>query len=238
MNGVIARAPSLAVQGDTIRAVPLQAEEAALCDLRFQVLNASFFPRESWIGQPRDWPPSNLRPMRYDLEMGEGARVWAECLERAGSSFPQVSVPASWPLVAREPSPRYGPAVLVQPRLGQGGFRLAVTEAYGSACAVTGEHSLPALDAAHIRPFSREGPHIVANGLLLRADLHRLFDQGYVTVSADHTLEVSKRLRADYQNGRTYYPLHGTSLVNLPRSKSEWPDPELLRWHNESVFLG
>jgi putative restriction endonuclease len=78
---------------------------------------------------------------------------------------------------------RYGTPQLVAPRLGQGAFRVAVIEAYGRACAVTGEHSLPALDAAHIRSYDQEGPHEVRNGILLRADLHRLFDKGYLTVT-------------------------------------------------------
>jgi putative restriction endonuclease len=82
----------------------------------------------------------------------------------------------------REETPRYGKPLLVWPRIGQGVFRIAVTDAYGRACAVTGEHSLPALEAAHIRPYAAEGLHDVANGLLLRSDLHRLFDKGYVTV--------------------------------------------------------
>ena len=87
-----------------------------------------------------------------------------------------------------------------------------MTEAYNRACAVTQEHSLPALEAAHIRPFAKEGPHEVRNGLLLRADLHRLFEQGYLTVTPNYTLEVSDRLRHDYQNGRSYYPLRGTRI--------------------------
>ena len=55
--------------------------------------------------------------------------------------------------------------------------RFAVTSAYQSACAVTMEHSLPVLDAAHIRPYSDGGEHEVSNGLLLRSDIHRLFDK-------------------------------------------------------------
>jgi len=82
---------------------------------------------------------------------------------------------------------------LIRPRLGQGAFRVSVTEAYNRACAVTQEHSLPALEAAHIRPFAKEGPHEVRNGLLLRADLHRLFEQGYLTVTPNHRLEVIRR---------------------------------------------
>ena len=92
--------------------------------------------------------------------------------------------------------------MLVRPRLGQGTFRVAVTDAYSRACAVTGEHSLPVLEAAHIRPYALTGPHDINNGLLLRADLHRLFDLGYLTVTPDHALHVSERLKADYDNGR------------------------------------
>jgi len=79
---------------------------------------------------------------------------------------------------------RYGAPQVVQPRLGQGTFRIAVTSAYG-ACAVCGEHSLPALGAAHVRPYADGGTHALPNGLLLRADIHRLYDTGYVTVTPD-----------------------------------------------------
>jgi putative restriction endonuclease len=198
------------------------------------LVSVSFFTRAEWIPQPQDWPVRNLRPMRYDLERGEGARVWAECLERA-SSFNQDATES--PAMARDIGPRYGPAALVRPRLGQGAFRVAVTDAYERACAVTGEHSLPALEAVHIKPFAQEGPHSVTNGLLLRADLHRLFELGYVTLSADGRLEVSERLRTDYNNGKTYYPLRGTQVA-VPTRGHHRPDPVLLRWHNEAVFLG
>ena len=102
------------------------------------------------------------------------------------------------------------------PRLGQGTFRVSVTDAYGRACAVTGEHSLPVLEAAHIRDYARDGPHEVRNGILMRADLHRLFDKGYLTISPEHRLEVSSRLRADYANGRSYYPLQGQASNRVP----------------------
>ena len=45
------------------------------------------------------------------------------------------------------------------------------------------------LQAAHIRPVTKEGPHRVDNGLLLRSDIHTLFDQGYVTVTPEHTID-------------------------------------------------
>jgi putative restriction endonuclease len=123
----------------------------------------------------------------------------------------------------------------VEPRLGQGTFRVAVTAAYGGACAVSGEHSLPALEAAHIRPFGDNGPHHVRNGLLLRADIHRLFDKGYVTVTPDHRFVVSGRLAQEWENGKIYYAKDGSEIA-LPHSRGDWPDSELLRWHNEHVF--
>jgi putative restriction endonuclease len=126
--------------------------------------------------------------------------------------------------------------ILVRPRLGQGAFRVSVTDAYNRACAVTAEHSLPALEAAHIRPFAKDGPHEVRNGLLLRADLHRLFEQGYLTVTPNHELWVSDRLRNDYHNGRSYYPLRGTRIA-VPNRCSEQPAADLLDWHNRNVFL-
>lgn len=201
---------------------------------------AVFFPRELWIPQPSDWAPQNLTYQRYDLTAGEGLRIWRECQERLQLLRQQVSeFPASLVhegLVAADEE-RYGEARLVRPRLGQGMFRVAVTDAYGRACAVTGEHSLPVLEAAHIRPYALDGPHETSNGVLLRADLHRLFDQGYLTITPDLQVEVSQRLRADYENGRAYYPLHGQTIA-APATATDRPSDAFLRWHNESVYRG
>ena len=202
--------------------------------------NAVFFPEEFWIPQPADWAARNLTYQRYDLEEGEGRRIWRECQERLRTLRSEV---ATFPvsavferLVHVEPE-RFGAAHLVRPRLGQGTFRVAVTDAYGRACAVTGEHSLPALEAAHIRPYNREGPHDVCNGLLLRADLHRLFDQGYLTVTPDLRLRVGRCLREDYDNGKTYYPFDEQPLKPTLLS-TELPGKDYLAWHNEHVFRG
>ncbi len=192
----------------------------------------TLFPPGEWIPQPYDWPARTVSSKQYDLSEGEGRRVWEACQERTAGRI----IPTRTPKVA-EPRPRFGEPYAVIPRLGQGTFRIAVTEAYTRACAVTGEHSLPALDAAHIRAYSAEGPHDVRNGLLLRADLHRLFDQGYITITPDHRIEVSGRLREDYSNGRSYYPLHGTPM-RMPTSLAERPAPEFIQWHNEHAYLG
>ena len=123
----------------------------------------------------------------------------------------------------------------VRPRLGQGLFSLAVRDAYQGACAVTREHSLPALEAAHILPYGQGGEHRVENGLLLRSDLHRLYDRGYVTVTPDYVFRVSDRLRDEFQNGRTYYQMDGAKIA-VPERELWWPNREFLEWHEREVF--
>jgi putative restriction endonuclease len=197
-----------------------------------------FFADGDWVPQPTDWAPQAVSGSGYDLSSGEGLRVWQQCLARAssGRQLPPVAL-ATEPIEQGDqaPGPRFGSPQVVLPRLGQGTFRVAVTGAYRGACAVTGEHSMPVLEAAHIRPYENEGPHIVSNGLLLRADVHRLFDRGYVTVTPDLNFVVSQRLKEEYENGKVYYERHGCR-IELPAQAADRPAPELLRWHNENVF--
>ncbi len=192
------------------------------------------FPLEAWIRQPADWHDRTVTSQSYDLTVGEGLRVWEQCQERAGLS---IAAPSATSQVAELTGARYGSPQLVAPRLGQGTFRVSVTDAYGRSCAVTGEHSLPALEAAHIQAYTSMGPHEVRNGILLRADFHRLFDKGYATITPDLHIEVSSRLREDYSNGRSYYPFHGKP-IRVPESDHDRPAAEFLAWHNQHVYLG
>ena len=188
-----------------------------------QLVAPVFFPRGAWIPQPTDWQPRTQVPVRYDLAAGEGRRVWQTCLAQA-AALPRHA-PISDSTGVAERGPRYGDPRLMHPRLGQATFRIVVLDAYARACAVTEEHSLPALEAAHIRSYAHDGPHDVRNGLLLRADLHRLFDTGYITVTPD------------LRNGRSYYPFHGARL-QVPPAVPHRPEKEFLEWHNEHVFRG
>lgn len=195
------------------------------------VVEPVFFRPDEWVREPSDWAPNIVQGKGIDLSIGEGARIARECLERLeGPLTPSLSD-------LRESAERFGTPRIVAPRLGQGTFRIAVEHAYSKACAVTHEHSLPVLEAAHIRPYSRDGEHSVANGLLLRRDIHRLFDLGYVTVTKERRFEVSRALRQDYENGRTYYALHGTD-VRFPDRPDEHPSPAHLDWHNEAIYRG
>jgi len=197
------------------------------------IVQPTFFPPSAWVQQPSDWPARTQTRKRYELDVGEGRRVWETYLARAAALGGAL---AAGQRALAEHMPRYGAHYLVAPRLGQGTFRVAVTDAYGRACAVTGEHSLPVLEAAHLKPYAKGGLHEVRNGVLLRADLHRLFDQGYVTVTPEYWVEVSPRLRVEYQNGRSYYPFHGAPL-QLPAQQNECPDPVLIGWHKQNIYL-
>jgi putative restriction endonuclease len=91
------------------------------------------------------------------------------------------------------------------------------------------------LDAAHIRPYAEGGSHNPSNGLLLRQDLHTLFDRGYLTVSPDYHVEVSRRLKDEFDNGKEYYALEGKSIF-LPENPIFRPSPQQLIWHNENRY--
>jgi putative restriction endonuclease len=189
-----------------------------------------FFAPDEWVDPPADWKPQTQSLRVYDLQRGEGLRVWRDCLERAAAQRAALD----WTLEALDRE-RTGRPQLILPRLGQASFRLAVLEAYGQQCAITTEHSLPVIDAAHIRPWAAGGAHAVPNGLPLRRDLHRLFDLGYVTVRPDLRFAVSRELRDDYANGRVYYELDGRQ-IQLPADPAAQPDPELLTWHKATLY--
>lgn len=195
------------------------------------VLNDPFFLEErDWIPIPPDWAKNIVRGRSYDDEEAEGAAFLQAVLAGARSS-------AVAEVILDEP-PRYGADYLARARLGQGAFRVLVTEAYGRRCAITGEKTLPVLDAAHIKSYAELGPNQVANGILLRSDLHRLLDSGYITVTPELKVEVSNRLKADFENGREYYRFHGADLTVCPSELRERPSPAFLQWHNETKFLG
>ena len=190
-----------------------------------------FFDRSEWLPVPSDWQPSIQQGKHYTTAEEPGKSLW-ERIQIRLAKLPGYMMPEQ----RVEDSVRYGKEMLVRPRLGQGTFRIMVTDAYHRACAITEEHSLPALEAAHIRPFNESGAHTVNNGLLLRSDFHRLFDRGYLTITPDYRIEISRRLKDEFENGRSYYPFNGTRLHHMPSDRNEWPSKELLKWHNENKY--
>jgi len=187
-----------------------------------------FFAESDWIAMSADFPTNVVRGKFFDSREESGARIWDQI-----SRTPHLDTRPE--LVSYE-SPQYGEPRLYKPRVGQGAFRALVTNAYQRKCAFTGESTLPVLEAAHIRPFSNEGPNLTRNGLLLRSDFHKLFDIGLMTVTPQLRIVVSDRIRDLWYNGKAYNRLHGNELASIPSSKADMPDRDLLRWHNDHVF--
>ncbi|MGP0093988.1 MAG: HNH endonuclease [Xanthobacteraceae bacterium] len=185
-----------------------------------------FFPEHQWLSIPSSWSRHIQQGRTYSTAEDDGRALWEGVMERL------VTRPGA-PITV----PRYGEPTLIRPRLGQGAFRVSVTDVYQRRCAVTAEKTLPILDAAHIRPYANGGEHDVTNGLLLRTDIHRLLDLGYVTVSDDGRFEVGRRLKEDFENGRHYYAMHGQRL-SLPLNSQQCPAREVLEWHQTNRFLG
>jgi len=196
-----------------------------------------FFPKSGWIPVPKDWSPNIVQGKTYDLETEPGSAIFSEL--KIAHLMSTVGTEVSLRVSQRETikTDKFGKPTLVTPRLGQGAFRIMVTDAYERRCAITNEKVLPVLEAAHIRPYATGGEHKLDNGLLLRSDLHLLFDRGYVTVTPDHRLEVSRKIREEFENGKDYYAHHGNKLW-IPKEPSKRPDTANLTWHNENVYRG
>lgn len=192
-----------------------------------------FLPRNQWIPIPSDWAGNIVQGKSYDTGSAEGNALWQSVRER--TALVHKATEPGWDEQLADEL-RFGAEYLTRGRLGQGAFRVLVTDAYQRRCAVTGEKTLPVLEAAHIKPFASRGPHRVSNGILLRSDLHKLFDLGYVTVTPDLHVEVSSRLREEWQNGRIYYAHHGRELEFRPADIASLPSKDYLQWHNENIF--
>jgi putative restriction endonuclease len=189
-----------------------------------------FFPSDLWFDLPDSWSRSIQRGKIYSTDSAEGLKLWNRLHDAAQMCTASLSNEMT------EVQARYGAPTLIAPRLGQGAFRVAVTEAYDRQCAITGGKVLPALDAAHIRPYSEGGFHMKSNGILLRKDIHSVFDAGYATVTENYQFLVSKRVKEVFNNGEEYLRLNG-NILRLPTGKSDWPNPDFLRWHNKNRFL-
>lgn len=187
-----------------------------------------FFQEADWIAVPASWSRNIVSIKTYNTGDAEGVALWDAVTDRLNRShFPGMA----------EAQARFGEPHLIRPRLGQGAFRVLVTDTYNRRCAITQERTLPALEAAHIRPYGDGGEHEARNGLLLRRDIHSLFDAGYVTVTPDLRFEVSRHIKEEFDNGRHYYELHGKPIF-APDDILRRPDADALRWHNEHAYRG
>lgn len=196
--------------------------------------DAVFWPQKRWLpwGPERGWHRSQMR--------GSTERD----PERAGQLLGEIlldhQVPPRelvQPFRVRELDQRKFVEAQVVRREGQGTFRAMLLDAYGRRCSITGERTEPVLDAAHIQPYLGPDSNHVQNGLLLTKEFHTLFDLGYVGVTPSHEIQISPRLREDWDNGKRYYEYHGRRLIQLPDDPRKRPSAEALSWHIDKKFL-
>ncbi|WP_158442322.1 HNH endonuclease [Klebsiella variicola] len=112
---------------------------------------------------------------------------------------------------------------LVSIRRGQASFRKNLLLAYEGRCAISGTMVVETLQAAHIYPYMGQATNEVSNGLLLRADLHLLFDMGLIYLNNNFTVSVSEKL-----NKSEYYFYDGKKIY-LPAIKHQQPSQLALK---------
>lgn len=196
--------------------------------------SARFWPRDRWVpwGVAEGWKP-NIVQGKTESDPARASRLLSE-LDYDAVVAPEEFAPSFELVDADERQLVLARSVL---REGQGAFRTRLLGAYDGRCAITGEHTVPVLDAAHVQPYLGPRSNHLQNGLLLTKEFHALLDQGLVTVTPEYVVRVSPRIRERWKNGHRYYPFDGRSLQALPESACDRPSRDALEWHNRRVFV-
>lgn len=113
-------------------------------------------------------------------------------------------------------------------------FRDFLLVVYGKKCAITrtsiSYQSLLNLEAAHIRPKAHGGSFLPSNGVLLCRDMHWAFDHGFLALTDDYHILVSKKVTSEALS-----PYEGKKII-VPSEPFFRPDVESIRWHRKHVF--
>jgi putative restriction endonuclease len=112
---------------------------------------------------------------------------------------------------------------LVTERKGQGVFRAKLTEAYSNKCCISNEKTVELLEAAHIQSYLDENSNHVKNGLLLRVDFHKMFDNGLLYINDNYQVFISPQVKSEY-----YQSFNGKT-IDLPEEVSLYPSKEALK---------
>lgn len=196
------------------RHAPIAAGEDPAIGCLF-VRDVRFFAADISVDPPPGFAPNIVQGKSYDLADQAVAEYFTGLLQLILGVVVEVDFSQPW----HRPGPVFGDQRLAPYRLGQRSFQAVVLDAYHRRCAVSGTHISPVLQAAHIRPVTAGGEHRLDNGLLLRSDVHTLFDRGYLGVDAKYRLRVSPRLREDFSNGDQFYAMAG-QVIGLPERRS------------------
>jgi putative restriction endonuclease len=190
-----------------------------------------FFAPDLVAGPPPDFASNIVQGKSYDLAEHAYAEYFLDLLHRLTGTDIEIDLGAPW----HRAGPVYGDPRLQPQRLGQQAFKGVVLDAYQHHCAITGAKIRPVLQAAHILPLPNGGEHRLDNGLLLRSDVHIMFDRGYLSIDPSYRLMVSPRLRDDFGNGEEFYARSGQQIA-LPERRPDRPHRQFLEWHAETVF--
>ena len=197
-----------------------------------------FFDENDWLQLPQDWSKNIVVGKTYSMSEGIGKEYWKNIEVILKKKQFDKRAYNNEIIIPDRVDDEYSRKYLTKVRTGQGAFRVEVMDAYSRRCAITGEKTLPALEASHIKAYSAKGPNVISNGVFLRSDIHTLFDEGYITITKEHNIEVSNRIRKEFENGKEYYKYHGNMLQVLPVRDLEKPNKEFLEWHNKNIYKG
>lgn len=189
---------------------------------------------------PPGWAPNVVQGRAYsDGPVAEYLAAVLANLQDSSRPTESPEVDLGWPASQRVPGPVFDGSRVTTVRVGQRAFKALVQEAYVRRCAVTGDRIVPVLEAAHIKPVASNGENRLDNRLLLRSDVHTLFDRGYLGIHPERrTLMVSPHLRRRWGNGEELYTLERAARpIPEPRRVVDRPNHEFLEWHADSVFL-
>lgn len=126
---------------------------------------------------------------------------------------------------------REAEARVICKRVGQEAFRQNLMDAYSGCCAATGTNVDRTLQAAHILRYRGKHSNAICNGLLLRADIHLLYDAKLLSVAPD-----SHRICLNGSLAGTEYESLFDKEIDLPNERALWPSDELLALNHQSFL--
>ena len=175
---------------------------------------------------PQFWP-------RIGIRSEEDVERFEEAVQALYTATPTASVASTDPTSKnsiQQALPSIDERVLsvILTRRGQPGFRAALLKAYRSTCAFSGCIDHAVLEAAHIVPHAEQEDYRTSNGILLRADIHTLFDLQLISVNpSSGRIAVAPSLSSQYKH------FHGMTL-QLPVENRDYPDHLALMQHYQS----
>lgn len=180
------------------------------------------------LGVHWEWLPASGIEVKKNVDRLE--QLWQQHLQRNGRCSIETNLVAD---VGQSVVPELESGDVkkvlrqIRERLGRPQFRGKLLDAYERRCAITGCNAEAALEAAHIDPYNGLSSNQTSNGLLVRTDIHTLFDLGLVAISP----KTMKIALAKELEGTSYDDLAG-KLLRLPKRQQDQPNSKALarRW--------